>query len=91
MRGLIAAIGAVFIAGLIRVFGRVVREPSAAWLAGPAGGDHIGDRPYEELAARENLELVRRVSAGGLVPDFAVLGGPIISGRTTSARGAAFL
>ena len=54
----------------------MVREPSATWLAGPAGGDYIGDRPYEELAARENLELVRRVSAGGLVPDFAVLDGP---------------
>lgn len=53
-----------------------MREPSATWLAGPVGGDYIGDRPYEELAARENLELVRRVSTGGLVPDFGVLGGP---------------
>ena len=76
VRGLIAAIGATFIYALIRVFGRVVGESSAPWLSGPIGSDYIGDKPYEEVAARENLELVRRASAGGLIPDFKVLDGP---------------
>jgi hypothetical protein len=75
IRGLIAAIGATFISLLIHVFGRVVRESSAPWLSGPVGSDYIGDKPYEEAAARENLELVRRASAGGLIPDFRVLDG----------------
>lgn len=76
IRGLVALIGSAFIAGLIRTFGRVVRESSSAWLSGPIGGDYIGDRPYEEVAARENLELVRRSSTGGLLPDMAMLDGP---------------
>jgi hypothetical protein len=76
IRGLIAAIGAAFIAGLIRVFGRTVRESATTWLSGPVGSDYIGDKPYEELAAHEDLELVRRASTGGLVPDIAVLSGP---------------
>lgn len=76
IRGVIAAIGALFIAGLIRVFGRTVRESSATWLSGPVGSEYIGDTPYEELAAREHLELVRRASSGGLIPDFRALNGP---------------
>ena len=76
IRGLVAFIGAVFIGALLRVFGRVVREHDAPWLSGPIGSDYIGDRPYEEVAAREDLELVRRASSGGLVSDFAVLNGP---------------
>ena len=76
VRGLVAGIGAVFIGCLIRVFGRVVHEPSAPWLSGPSGSDHIGDKPYDEVAARENLEIVRRSASGGLVPDFSVLDGP---------------
>ena len=76
IRSLIASIGATFIYALIRVFGRVVQESSAPWLSGPVGSHYIGDRPYEEVAARENLELVRRVSVGGLIPDFTVLDGP---------------
>lgn len=48
---------------------------SYPWLSGPVGSDYIGDRPYEEVAARENLELVRRASSGGLIPDFTVLNG----------------
>lgn len=75
IRGSIAAIGATFIYTLIRIFGRVVRVSSYPWLSGPVGGDYIGDKPYEEVAARENLELVRRASAGGLIPDFSVLDG----------------
>jgi len=76
IRSLVAFIGAVFIGVLMRVFGRVVREQDAPWLSGPIGSDYIGDLPYEEVATRENLELVRRASSGGLVPDFAVLDGP---------------
>ena len=69
LRGLVALIGAAVIRGLMRVFGRVVRESSVTWLSGPIGGDYIGDRPYEEVAAREDLEIVRRSSTGGLLPD----------------------
>jgi hypothetical protein len=76
VRGLVASIGALFIHMLIRAFGRVVRVNDAPWLSGPVGSDYIGDRPYEEVAAHEDLELVRRSSSGGLVPDFSILDGP---------------
>jgi hypothetical protein len=76
LRRIVAAIGAAFIHALILVFGRVVRRSSAPWLDGPVGGDYIGDRPYEEVAARENLRLVRRASSGGLLQDMSALEGP---------------
>jgi len=76
LRGLVALIGAAVIHGLMRIFGRIVRESSVTWLSGPIGSDYIGDRPYEEVAARENLELVRRSSSGGLIPNAGVLDGP---------------
>jgi len=76
IRTLLAVVGSAIIAGLLRIFGRVVRGPSEPWLSGPIGRDHIGDRPYEEVAARENLELVRRASTGGLLPDMSRLDGP---------------
>jgi hypothetical protein len=76
IRGCVAAIGAAFIAVLIRILGRRVRRDSASWLAGPIGTEYIGDRPYEEVAAREGLELVRRSSSGGLIPDVGSLSGP---------------
>lgn len=76
IRGMIALAGAAFIRCLIWVFGRVVNESSATWLSGPTGEDYIGDRPYEDVAAREGLELVRRSSTGGLLPDMGVLDGP---------------
>ena len=76
IRSVVALIGAVFIEGLIRVFGRSVREADAPWLSGPVGSDYIGDKPYEEVAAHEGLELVRRSSAGGLLPDMMALAGP---------------
>ena len=72
-RGLVALIGAGIIHVLIRTFGRTVRESSVPWLSGPVGGDYIGDRPYEEVAARENLEVVRRSATGGLIPDVGTL------------------
>jgi hypothetical protein len=76
VRGLLALIGAVFIRVLIRVFGRSLATSSAPWLSGPIGNDYIGDRPYEEVAAREDLQLVRRASSGGLLPDVGALAGP---------------
>lgn len=75
-RSLVALIGAAFIHVLIWTFGRTVRESSVPWLSGPIGADYIGDTPYEEVAARENLALVRRSAKGGLVPDVGSLNGP---------------
>jgi hypothetical protein len=74
IRTLVALVGAWFIAGLIRLFGRVVRLSDEPWLAGPIGGDYIGDLPYEELARGENLTLVRH--QGGLLPTATALDGP---------------
>jgi hypothetical protein len=76
LRALVASIGALFIACLIRVFGRTVKEEDAAWLLGPFGGDYIGDKPYEECAAREGLSLIRHATRGGLIADFDALTGP---------------
>jgi hypothetical protein len=75
LRSVVASIGAAFISGLILVFGRVVKRPSAPWLDGPVGSDYIGDRPYEEVAARENLHLVRRAESGGLIANMSLLDG----------------
>ncbi len=75
IRSVVALIGAAFIGVLIRVFGRTVRIADAPWLSGPIGSDYIGDKPYEEVASRENLELVRRAATGGLLADMAVLEG----------------
>ena len=75
-RALVALIGAAFIHVLMRTCGRTVRESSVPWLSGPIGADYIGDKPYEEVAARENLALVRRSVRGGLVPDVGALNGP---------------
>jgi hypothetical protein len=68
-------LGCAVIAALIRVFGRAVDEAREPWLRGPLGGPHIGDRPYEELAQREGLSVVRRASEGGLMPDLGALAG----------------
>ncbi len=75
VRALLASAGALFIALLIRVFGRTVKERDAAWLLGPFGGDYIGDKPYEECASREGLSLIRGATEGGLIPDFDALSG----------------
>jgi hypothetical protein len=76
IRSLVALIGASFIDGLIRLFGRVVRLSAEPWLAGPIGGDYIGDQPYEELARREGLALVRNAREGGLLAQAEALDGP---------------
>jgi hypothetical protein len=76
VRGCLAVLGAAFIRLLILIFGRSLSTSSAPWLSGPIGEEYIGDRPYEEVAARENLQLVRRASSGGLLPDVGALAGP---------------
>jgi hypothetical protein len=53
-----------------------VAASSAPWLSGPIGSDYIGDKPYEEVAARENLELIRNATTGGLLSDMGALAGP---------------
>ncbi len=73
---LVAAIGAAFIHGLIRLFGRVVEAREEPWLVGPVGGAYIGDKPYEECAAREDLSVERRTADGGLLSDMGALAGP---------------
>src|SRR6185312_14636594 len=77
VKGLLAAvvgsIGAAFIYGLIRLFGRVCRPADVGWLVGPLGGTTIGERVYEETAAGEALTLVRHAREGGLIPSFDVL------------------
>jgi hypothetical protein len=70
---IVGAIGAGFIYGLIRVFGRRRSPGAVPWLVGPFGGPTIGDRAYEETAAAEGLTLERDARTGGLIPDFGVL------------------
>lgn len=76
IRRFVALIGAGFIRLLIQIFGRTLPVRSVPWLSGPIGSDYIGDKPYEEVAAREDLELVRRAATGGLLPDVGALAGP---------------
>jgi hypothetical protein len=69
----VGSIGAAFIYGLIRLFGRVCRPADVGWLVGPLGGTTIGERVYEETAAGEALTLIRHAREGGLIPSFDVL------------------
>ena len=39
-----------------RKFGRSHARADIGWLVGPMGGPLIGDAPYREVAAREDLE-----------------------------------
>lgn len=87
---LVGAVGALVIAGLLRLFGRVVRLEDAPWLDGPVGGEHIGDRPYAELAAREGLRIARDVRDAGLLPRFDALTGPGFDPARVDARIRAF-
>ncbi|MCG8457836.1 MAG: hypothetical protein MI919_16290 [Holophagales bacterium] len=70
---MVGRIGEGIIYGLLRLFGRRLEKAEVSWLAGPIGGDHIGDRPYEETAEAEGLILERQARSGGLLPDFSVL------------------
>lgn len=76
VRRVVGAVGEAIVYGLIRLLGRLVRPEEVPWLAGPFGGEHIGDRPYEECGRREGLTVTRHAERGGLIPDFGVLAGP---------------
>jgi len=76
IRGFVAFIGARFIYLLIWIFGRRVPASTVPWLSGPIGREYIGDKPYEEVAARENLTVVRNATTGGLLSDMGALEGP---------------
>lgn len=76
IRGFVAFIGARFIYLLIWIFGRRVPAAAVPWLSGPIGSEYIGDKPYEEVAAREHLELIRHATTGGLLSDMGTLAGP---------------
>lgn len=67
--------GAWIIYGLIWLFGRTRRRSDVPWLAGPVGGDVIGDAPFQDVAASEGLTIERTSRDGGLVLDFAMLAG----------------
>jgi hypothetical protein len=73
IRGFVAALGARFIYLLIRIFGRTVEASAIPWLRGPMGSAYIGDKPYEECAAHEDLIVERRATVGGLITDFDAL------------------
>lgn len=74
-RALVAWLGAQFIYALIWLFGRTHRRADVSWLDGPLGGARIGDAPYRDVAAAENLAVDRASGDGGLVPEWAALGG----------------
>jgi hypothetical protein len=76
LRDIVGTFGAWFIYGLLFLFGRRRDPKQMPWLVGPLGGARIGDRPYEETAAREGLELVRDAKDGGLIPEFDALASP---------------
>ena len=76
LRSAIGRLGASIIYALIWIFGRRRRRAEVAWLAGPVGGDVIGDAPYRDVVQSEGLVVERTARAGGLVPDFAALRGP---------------
>lgn len=85
-RRFVAWLGERFVYALIRAFGRVVRDADAPWLAGPVGSDFIGDRPYEEWAARTGATVERRATDGGLLADFDVLGSDRFDPARVDAR-----
>jgi len=73
LRSGVGWIGEQIIYTLISTLGRKVSAADYPWLCGPMGTHHIGDRPYEETAQREGLNLVRDAGKGGLIPDFSAL------------------
>jgi hypothetical protein len=73
LRDIVGRLGAWFIHVLIFIFGSRRDSGENAWLVGPTGGDHIGDRAYEETAAAESLTVTRDARIGGLIPCFDAL------------------
>jgi hypothetical protein len=86
LRDVVGTLGAWFIYGLIFVFGRKRRTSDIAWLVGPTGGDHIGDRTYEETAAAEGLTVTRDARSGGLIPRFDALSGSSFDASRVHAK-----
>ena len=72
---LVGKLGAWFIYRLIQLFGRTHRWEEVPWLVGPLGGNTIGEAPYREVAAAEDLSVERRARNGGLIPSFSALRG----------------
>src|SRR5262245_25814730 len=72
---IVGRLGAWIIHGLIWLFGRTQRRADVPWLAGPLGGDRIGDAPYRDVATAEGLTIERDAREGGLVPSFDELRG----------------
>lgn len=72
-RNLVAWVGAQIIYFLIWAFGKRTGFQENPWLAGPLGSEYIGERPYDEVAEAEGLELERNACQGGLIPDFDAL------------------
>ena len=72
-RNLVAWVGAQIIYFLIFIFGKKTSFEENPWLKGPLGSEYIADRPYEEVAAAEGLELIRDSKQGGLIPNFDLL------------------
>ena len=86
LRAFIGTIGEQIIYLLMWIFGRRYQVQDVPWLAGPTGGPHIGDRPYEETARDEGLTLERQAGAGGLLPDFSVLDSPNFDAKAVDER-----
>lgn len=84
VRAVFGTLGAWFIYVLIWIFGRKYEDHEIEWLLGPVGGDHIGERPYDETAEAEGLSIERAAKRGGLIPDFSALGGPEFSPEKVS-------
>ena len=76
LRNLVAWVGAQIIYFLIWVLGKRTGFEENPWLAGPLGSEYIGERPYDEVAKAEGLELERNARHGGLIPDFDALNCP---------------
>lgn len=86
LRAFVGTMGALVIYLLMWIFGRRCDPKDVPWLAGPVGGPHIGDRPYEETARDEGLSLERQAGAGGLLPDFSLLESPTFDAGAVDER-----
>lgn len=74
--GFVGRIGAQFIYLLIWIFGRRRKRDAVGWLAGPVGGETIGDATYQEVCDAEGLRIERNAQGAGLIPSFEQLRAP---------------
>lgn len=86
LRAVVGELGALFIYFLMWLLGKRHRRSDVPWLAGPVGGDLIGDSPYQETAQREGLTLERQAGSGGLLPDFYALASPSFTPQAVDSR-----